>query len=681
MTGKPRAGALLPPRPVRRRLVLAAACALALVPAQGPAVAARARKVLRADEAPAWLLEASRRATPAGATGFIVLHDECAYEVQAAGGVRETCRYAYRALSEGGVRDGEAATVVYREGDEPAAARGWLLPGDGTLHAADPKLDVSDEPLLSDETHTDARIVVVRLPGLRAGGVTGFETTKVATLDLGAEPFQFGLQAQATLFARASVRVPEGWALDHVAWHAERLKVERDATTITLTATDLAPLPVRGLPVRSADVLPGGWLRWASPDGTRGFADWNAVGRYVNELHRGVLEDAGDAPALARQLRGEGPLLDALSRAFDFAARDVRYVAIEVGIGGFRAHPPAKVLRARYGDCKDKATLLRVLAGAWGLPTAHVLVRTRDRGPVDPRVPSPGQFDHMIAGIVLPRDLTLDPSRGPWAVADVPGAGRMLFLDATNSRETAWDLPAMDQGTTALVVLPDRAELVTLPVSPPAAAATRVRSRVAVNQDGDLIEATREVVASGGAAGDARAWWAEQDQVSRERWLEQLVQDIAPGAHAVERTIEGLERVGEPVRTRVTLRGGRFGKRAGELLIVTPGQAGHTLLDTPLPEKGPDGPVEVGPARSNVLEVDIDLPAGWSPESLPARATLDGPEVRFEAEWTLEDRTLRYRRTAELKVPEVAPARWAEFRAAVRRLLAADGKGVVLVRK
>ena len=41
-----------------------------------------------------------------------------------------------------------------------------------------------------------------------------------------------------------------------------------------------------------------------------------------------------------------------------FVQHDVRYVAIELGIGGWQPHSASDIFAHRYGDCKDKATLL-----------------------------------------------------------------------------------------------------------------------------------------------------------------------------------------------------------------------------------------------------------------------------------------------------------------------------------
>jgi hypothetical protein len=62
--------------------------------------------------------------------------------------------------------------------------------------------------------------------------------------------------------------------------------------------------------------------------------------------------------AKTRELAGSGDALRAIAR---FTQRDVRYVAIEIGIGGFQPHAAGEVFSNRFGDCKDKANLLRAM--------------------------------------------------------------------------------------------------------------------------------------------------------------------------------------------------------------------------------------------------------------------------------------------------------------------------------
>ncbi len=56
--------------------------------------------------------------------------------------------------------------------------------------------------------------------------------------------------------------------------------------------------------------------------------------------------------------------------------------------------PPQNVLHNQYGDCKDKHTLLASLLEAEGMHASSVLINSSHK--LDPDVPSPSQFDHVI---------------------------------------------------------------------------------------------------------------------------------------------------------------------------------------------------------------------------------------------------------------------------------------------
>src|SRR5437879_13376014 len=71
----------------------------------------------------------------------------------------------------------------------------------------------------------------------------------------------------------------------------------------------------------------------------------------------------------------------------EFAQRDIRYVAIELGIGGWQPHPAAEVFTHHYGDCKDKATLMGAMLHEIGIDSYYVVINS-ERGPVAPETPA-----------------------------------------------------------------------------------------------------------------------------------------------------------------------------------------------------------------------------------------------------------------------------------------------------
>ena len=93
-----------------------------------------------------------------------------------------------------------------------------------------------------------------------------------------------------------------------------------------------------------------------------------------------------------------------------FVQGNVRYVAIEMGIGGWQPHSAADAFSHRYGDCKDKTTVTISMLHEIGVESYYLLVNSR-RGAVTPDTPANVYaFNHAVVAILLPKDAADDPS-------------------------------------------------------------------------------------------------------------------------------------------------------------------------------------------------------------------------------------------------------------------------------
>ncbi|MFO1174943.1 MAG: DUF3857 domain-containing transglutaminase family protein [Paracoccaceae bacterium] len=115
---------------------------------------------------------------------------------------------------------------------------------------------------------------------------------------------------------------------------------------------------------------------------------------------------------------------------------DIRYVGLEMGVGGYYARTPAEVAESGYGDCKDKALLLVATLKALGI-TGHVALANLDHGLALPRqTPAIGAFDHMIVRVEMAgRRYWMDPTAiheaGTLETATTPDFGYALALDGS----------------------------------------------------------------------------------------------------------------------------------------------------------------------------------------------------------------------------------------------------------
>ena len=81
-------------------------------------------------------------------------------------------------------------------------------------------------------------------------------------------------------------------------------------------------------------------------------------------------------------------------RLYDFVALQHSLCQHSFGVGRYQPHAASEVLQNGYGDCKDKHTLLQPMLKAEGIQSYPVLIDSSRK--IDPDVPSPAQFDHVI---------------------------------------------------------------------------------------------------------------------------------------------------------------------------------------------------------------------------------------------------------------------------------------------
>ena len=128
------------------------------------------------------------------------------------------------------------------------------------------------------------------------------------------------------------------------------------------------------------------------------FQSWDEVGKWYAGLERDrVVADEkirAKAESLVQGLSTDKEKIEAL---YNFVAKNFRYVSLSLGQGRYQPHLAADVLANQYGDCKDKHTLLAAMLNATGYRAYAALMNSTRK--IDPDMPSPGQFDHVISAI------------------------------------------------------------------------------------------------------------------------------------------------------------------------------------------------------------------------------------------------------------------------------------------
>ncbi len=143
--------------------------------------------------------------------------------------------------------------------------------------------------------------------------------------------------------------------------------------------------------------------------------DWQNIGRWYNELASERYDEGVEV-----EEHSSGSLLSTAQSVYEEVIADVRYVAVEVGVGGWRPYKASTTAKRGWGDCKDMSTLLISRLRGHGIYAMPALVLTRNRGRITREFPSFG-FNHAIAAAIIEGDtIWMDPTCDVCAFGDIP---------------------------------------------------------------------------------------------------------------------------------------------------------------------------------------------------------------------------------------------------------------------
>ena len=94
---------------------------------------------------------------------------------------------------------------------------------------------------------------------------------------------------------------------------------------------------------------------------------WQGIGEWYDALAHDRLVATPEIAAKAAELTaGKTDFYDKAEAIAEFVQQQIRYFAVEMGVGGYQPHAAADVFHGTYGDCKDKATLLSAMLSTRG---------------------------------------------------------------------------------------------------------------------------------------------------------------------------------------------------------------------------------------------------------------------------------------------------------------------------
>jgi hypothetical protein len=597
--------------------------------------------------APDWLRQAA--AAPAGSypdeVNAVLIYDEQITIVKDNGEITTLYREAYRILRPGGHKRGHLVLPFDAE-TKITSLHAWCLPAQGKEYEVKEK-EAIETSVYSDAFFSDHRQKVVEIPAADPGNVIGFEFEQKRRPYV-LEDVWFFQGSDPSRFSRFVLSLPKGW--EYKAYWRNHPELAPQPAGDNTWRWELQDIPAlqREPSMPAVSALAGRlsivYYPSSSALADKSIASWAAVGSWYARLATGRADPSAEEQQKVVELTSASPTpLEKMRVLAAFLQHQVRYVNVEIGIGGWQPHAAPDVFHNRYGDCKDKATLLSSMLKVVGIDSYPVLVNT-ERGVVSRDVPLAMTFNHVILAIQLPSGV---PSDTLYATVQDAKLGKLLIFDPTAEMTGFGLLPAEEQGNRGLLVGPDGGRLIDLPLLPPNLSQLTRTAKFTLSEDGRIAGDVQETL-SGEEAADRRSALLNADAADRRKVLETFLGGFLSGFSLGDLQVENLDKYDQDLVIRYKFSADRYAKPMGALLLVRPRVLGQKASDY-FGNKPRKQPVEFDAPTLQTDVFEITLPPGFSVDDLPAPASVDAGFASYKSQVEVKGNVLRYSRQYAVK--------------------------------
>lgn len=644
-------------------------------------LAARVTLASPAQEAPPWLQQAAAIKVPTyeKEVPAVVLRNEQNVIVSSDGRITTTATYAVRILTRDGRGYARAVEVYLTNSSKVNEMNAWLIRPNGIVkkYGKDETSDLISDP---NDIYNEYRVKHIDASEeAEIGAVFGYQSKSEDRPLFNQDIWSFQ-DSLPTLQSRYGLTLPSGWNATSLTFNHERIVPAVSGSTYVWELRDLGPIKFEPASPRIHNLAPRLAINYFLGESgvsaaSKQFENWTQVSNWATALHDPQAIPDPSVAAKARELTATSKTDIERIRAIARFVQNLQYISIDIGVGrgnGYRPHAAAQVLAKAYGDCKDKANLMRAMLKSINILAYPVAIYSGDPNHVREEWASPYQFNHCIIAIKVGDEIT-----SPAIIADAK-LGRLLIFDATDSNTQVGDLPDDEQGSLALVIAGEAGQLVRIPTLPTDASSFDRQAEVVLTSEGSITATVRER-ANGQAAADFRRLFRGLSSAGYWKMIEGWVSYGATGAKVSR------------VEPKDNNEGGRFDLDVdftainyaqlmqNRLLVFKPAIVSRreSLYLTEATRKHP----VVLDSRNFSETVRVKIPAGFEVDELPDPVKLEASFGSYNTTYLVKDGELIFTRTLAQRAGTIPVAQYQMVRSFFERIRAAEQSPVVLARK
>jgi transglutaminase-like putative cysteine protease len=633
-----------------------------------------------ADDVPAWLSQAASASLPTYDKDVpaVVLHSEQIVTVANDGRVSTTTNFAVKILLKEGRGLATARALYLVNASNVKELNAWTIRPTGTSRSYDKKnvIDIVSDP---DDIYNEYRVKLIDgTYDTEVGAVFGYTSTTEENPLFYQDVwnFQTGLP---TVLSRYIVNLPDNWTANSVTFNREKLEPQVSKNRYVWQLQNLAAIPDEPLSPSYTNLSPRVAVNFVPPNSSQGtnkvFMNWTEVSRWATQMNDSavIVDDA--VASKARELTANAKNEFEKIMAIGNYVQGLQYISIDIGVGfgnGYRPRPSNLVLARGYGDCKDKANLMRAMLKSLKIEAYPVAIYSGDPTYAREEWASPGQFNHCIIAVKVSSE-TNSPT-----VMTHPKLGRLLIFDATDPHTPVGDLPEYLQGSFGLIAAGEEGGLSKMPLTSAESNGLERKLEVTMTETGGISGIIRESFV-GQDASSSRAQYKSVSPTDFNKILERWLTRASTGAKLIKSTLNDLKSEGK-FNLDTEFSAPIYGQvMQGRLIIFKPVvvERRNTFF---LNEGTRKTPIELS---SNYLNetVVFTLPQGFTVDETPDPINLETSFGKYSTKYEIKDGKLYFTRKLLTNRMIIPIEKYNTVKEFFDKIVKAEQSPVVLVKK
>jgi transglutaminase-like putative cysteine protease len=374
-------------------------------------------------------------------------------------------------------------------------------------------------------------------------------------------------------------------------------------------------------------------------------------------LVKSVENDASAIKAKSQEIiAGKTTDLEKIKAIYYWVQNNIRYIAFEDGLAGFRPEKAHEVLRRKYGDCKGMAHLTKELLRSQGYDARLCWIGTNHIA-YDYSTPSMSVDNHMICALNF--------------------GGKTYFLDATETYSAFNEYAERIQGRQVLVEDGDNFILANIPST-------------SWQQNLDVAKTTVTLAGTDLNGKVERAWSGEEregilsqlNNIKKDKSKDAFLRFLADNNkdYAIQNlnttdleSFDGKLTASYDLAFRNAV--SNFGKEYYVTLDFRKEYGGFTFNE----ERTHDYWFDY--KGQTLRDVTLNIPAGYTVTSVPANVSIKTPDYDIEISYQQAPGKIVYHKSIVIKNPRLSRARFKQWNSDVEQLAKAYNEQIVLTAK